>query len=77
VAHERIWVSKDGSGKTLYVELSVYRNGSGLTISCPEDEEFKFYANQAGLKKFANKLERLFRERVEHLPPKPVQQQQD
>ena len=61
----RIWVSKEGEGKTLYVELSVYRNGPRLTISCPDDKEFKFYTNEAGLEKFADKLERLFHERVE------------
>jgi len=61
----RIWVSKDGTGKTLYVELSVYRNGSGLTISCPDDKEFKFYANENGLMKFRDKIERLFEELVE------------
>jgi len=61
----RIWVSKEGAGKTLYVELSVYRSGPGLTISCPDDKEFKFYANDAGLKRFRAKLEQLFQEKVE------------
>jgi hypothetical protein len=49
----------------LYIELSVYRNGPRLTISCPDDKEFKYYTNDAGLKKFADKLERLFQEHVE------------
>ncbi len=66
---KRIWVSKEGGGKTLYVELSVYRNGSRLTISCPDDKEFKFYTNDTGLKKFAEKLERLFQEYVESATP--------
>ena len=69
MAHPRIWVSKEGSGKTLYIELSVYRNGPRLTISCPDDNEFKFYANDTGLRKFADKLERLFEQRVEHRVP--------
>ena len=68
MAKPRIWVSRNGTGKTLYVELSVYRNGAGLTISCPEDKEFKFYSNDAGLRKFAARLERLFEERVEQVP---------
>jgi len=62
---QRIWVSKEGTGKTLYVELSVYRNNTRFTISCPDDKKFKFYTNETGLKKFADKLEGLFRERVE------------
>jgi hypothetical protein len=65
MAKPRIWRSKDGTGKTLYVELSIYRNNKRLTISCPDDKEFKFYTNEAGLQKFADKLERLFREHVE------------
>ncbi len=66
---KRIWVSKEGDGKTLYVELSVYRNGPRLTTSCPDDKEFKFYTNGTGLKKFAEKLERLFQEYVESATP--------
>ena len=69
----RIWVSKEGKGKTLYIELSVYRNGPGLTISCPDDKEFKFYANDSGLKKFAEKLDKLFQERVESVLPASVE----
>ena len=72
MARPRIWVSKEGSGKTMYVELSVYRNGSKLTISCPDDDEFKFYANDSGLRKFADKLERLFEKHVEHRPPERI-----
>ena len=70
----RIRVSGGGQGKTLYVELSIYRNGPRLTISCPDDNEFKYYTNDNGLRKFADKLERLFRERVEHRPPQPMKQ---
>jgi hypothetical protein len=39
--------------------------GPRLTISWPDDGEFKFYTDAAGLQKFADKLERLFHERVE------------
>ena len=70
----RIRVSDDGQGKTLYVELSIYRNGPRLTISCPDDKEFKYYTNDNGLRKFADKLERLFCERVEHRPAQAKQQ---
>ena len=66
MAKQRIWVSKEGEGKTMYVELSVYRDGPRLTISCPSDKEFKYYTNENGLRKFADKLERLFQEHVEH-----------
>ena len=69
MAKPRIWVSKEGLGKTLYVELSVYRNPSGLTISCPDDKEFKFATTENGLRKFKDKLERLFQERVERSQP--------
>jgi hypothetical protein len=74
MAKPHIWVSKEGKGKTMYVELSVYRDGPRLTISCPDDKEFKFYTNDTGLRKFAGKLERLFHERVEHGSPQPIQQ---
>lgn len=51
-------VSKDGHGKTLYVELSIYPCGAAdqtknLTISCPEeDTRFKTTLSDEGLKKF-------------------------
>lgn len=57
-------VSKDGEGKTLYIELSIYPCGnadptSNLTISCPDaDTRFKTTLSDEGLKKFrANILE--------------------
>ena len=51
-------VSKDGKGKTLYIELSVYPCGTAdptknLTISCPnEDTRFKTTLTDNGLKNF-------------------------
>ncbi len=51
-------VSKDGKGKTLYIELSVFPCGTAntatnLTISCPDsDTRFKTTLSDEGLKKF-------------------------
>lgn len=51
-------VSKDGQGKTLYLELSVYPCGSAnpeknLTISCADsDTQFKTTLSDDGLQKF-------------------------
>jgi hypothetical protein len=53
-------VSKDGKGKTLYIDLSVYPCGSAdptknLTISCPDkDTRFKTTLSDNGLEKFRN-----------------------
>jgi hypothetical protein len=55
-------VSKSGTGKTLYIELSVFPCGSAdptriLTISCPdEDTRFKTTLSDEGLKKFREKI---------------------
>lgn len=66
----KIEVSKDGAGKTMYVPLSVYRAGKhSLTISCSDPEHaFKFGTSPDQLQKFKDKLEELFAELVE--PPK-------
>lgn len=51
-------VSKEGKGKTLYIELSVYPCGKAnprknLTISCPnENTRFKTTLSDNGLQKF-------------------------
>jgi hypothetical protein len=51
-------VSKDGQGKTLYIEISLYPCGEAdpkinLTISCPDkDTQFKTTLSDEGLKKF-------------------------
>lgn len=51
-------ISKDGKGKTLYIELSIYPCGNAdptknLTISCPNKEtKFKTTLSDKGLKKF-------------------------
>jgi hypothetical protein len=51
-------VSKEGKGKTLYIEMSVFPCGAAdptknLTISCPAgDTQFKTTLSDEGLKKF-------------------------
>jgi len=51
-------VSKEGKGKTLYVELSIFPCGGAdprknLTVSCPaSDTQFKTTLSDNGLKKF-------------------------
>ena len=51
-------VSRNGKGKTLYIELSVFPCGKAdteknLTISCPDaDTRFKTSLSDEGLKKF-------------------------
>ena len=63
----KIEVSKDGTGKTMYIPLSVYRAGKhSLTISCSDpDHAFKFGTSPDQLRKFRDKLEDLFTELVE------------
>jgi hypothetical protein len=63
-------VSKDGKGKTLYIELSVYPCGSAdptrnLTISCPDkDTQFKTTLSDNGLQKFKDYVLKFY---VEHV----------
>lgn len=53
-------ISKDGKGKTLYIELSVYPCGGAnptknLTISCPDpDTKFKTTLSEYGLQKISH-----------------------
>lgn len=63
----KIEVSKGGTGKTMYVPLSVIRNGKMLTISYPgnAEDKFKFATSEDGLRQFAKKLEDLFTKYVE------------
>lgn len=55
-------ISKNGKGKTLYIELSIYPCGSAdptknLTISCPDaDTKFKTTLSDDGLKKFKGNI---------------------
>ncbi len=54
-------ISKDGEGKTLYVEISVFPNNSdptkNLTISCSDPAtRFKTTLTDNGLKKFREKI---------------------
>jgi hypothetical protein len=67
----KIEVSKDGKGKTMYIPLSVFRAGKhSLTISCSDpDHKFKFGTSPEQLQKFRDKLEDLFTELVGPQPP--------
>lgn len=55
-------VSKNGKGKTLYIQLSIFPCGSAdpgknLTISCSDkDTRFKTTLSDNGLKKFREQL---------------------
>jgi len=55
-------VSKDGQGKTLYIEISLYPCGQAdpkknLTISCPDkDTQFKTTLSDQGLDKFKDMM---------------------
>ena len=63
-------VSKDGTGKTLYLELSVYPCGGAdptknLTISCPDkDTQFKTTLSDNGLEKLREKILELYKHHV-------------
>ena len=63
-------ISKDGEGKTLYIELSVYPSGKtstkkNLTISCPDlDTKFKTSLTDNGLKKFREKIIKFYNQHV-------------
>ena len=63
-------VSKQGKGKTLYIQLSVYPCGNAdptknLTISCPDkDTEFKMTLSEDGLKKFKQSILTFYDEHV-------------
>ena len=65
----KIEVSKEGAGKTLYIPMSIFRSGSsGMTISCSDPaHRFKFGTTPEQLQKFKQKLERLFSEMVENV----------
>lgn len=55
-------VSRNGKGKTLYIQLSVYPCGpadptKNLTISCPDKAtRFKTTLSEYGLKKFRERV---------------------
>jgi len=63
-------VSRNGRGKTLYIELSIYPCGSAdprrnLTISCPDkDTRFKTSLSDNGLVKFRSYLLKFYRQHV-------------
>ena len=53
--------SKNGDGKTLYLEISIYPNGAdptkNLTVSCPDpDTQFKTTLSDNGLLKFRDSI---------------------
>ena len=62
----RIEVSKDGAGKTMYVPLSVIRSGeNGLSILCPDtDHPLKLGTSPEQLAKFREWLEETFSDLV-------------
>ncbi len=63
-------VSKDGKGKTLYIELSVYPCGAAdptnnLTISCPDlGTRFKTTLSDKGLVKFREYILKFYQEHI-------------
>jgi hypothetical protein len=65
----KIEVSKEGMGKTLYIPLCVFRAGkTGFTISCSDPDpkrQFKFGTTPEQLQKFRDKIADLFEEMIE------------
>lgn len=64
-------VSKNGQGKTLYIEISLFPCGHRadptkiLTISCPDkDTQFKTTLSDEGLKKFRKMMLFFYEEHV-------------
>lgn len=63
-------ISKNGKGKTLYIELSIFPCGKAdttknLTISCPDPEtQFKTTLSDYGLKKFKDCILEFYREHI-------------
>jgi hypothetical protein len=62
-------ISKNGKGKTLYIELSIYPGTTdptkNLTISCPDaDTRFKTSLSDNGLKKFKSNILGFYRQHV-------------
>ncbi len=64
----KIEVSKEGTGKTLYIPLCVFKAGtSSFTISCSDPEHaFKFGTSPEQLQKFRDKIADIFSELVEN-----------
>ncbi len=66
----KIEISKDGQGITMYLPLSIYRAGkSNLTISFPgtgstDPDSFRFGTSPEQLIKFKSKIEELFQKYV-------------
>lgn len=69
-------VAKEGTGKTLYIELSVYPCGSAdptknLTISCPAKDTFKTTLSAEGLRKFRENILDFYKNHVLDRKPGP------
>ena len=63
-------ISKEGTGKTLYIEVSVYPCGTAnpeknMTISCPDkDTQFKTTLSDNGLTKFKENILAFYKEHI-------------
>jgi hypothetical protein len=63
-------VSKNGKGKTLYIEMNIFPCGAAdptknLTISCPAaDTKFKTTLSDEGLKKFKKHILSFYKKHV-------------
>ena len=62
-------ISKNGKGKTLYIQLSVYPGKTdphkNLTISCPDKEtRFKTTLSDNGLRKFRERVLEFYKDQV-------------
>jgi hypothetical protein len=63
-------ISKNGKGKTLYIEISVFPAGKSspernLTVSCPDpDTKFKTTLTDKGLQKLRSELLRLYEQHI-------------
>ena len=65
-------ISKEGEGKALYIELSVYPCGNedtrkNLTVSCPDkDTMFKTTLSDYGLQKFRDNILKFYNAAFSH-----------
>ena len=62
-------ISKNGKGKILYIQLSVYPGktdpSKNLTISCPDKEtRFKTTLSDNGLRKFRERVLEFYKDQV-------------
>ncbi len=66
----KIEVSKEGTGKTLYIPLCVFKAGkNSYTISCSDPKHlFKFGTSTEQLQKFRDRIAELFEEMIQPRP---------